>query len=374
MTLLRPTPRLLPLLTLILAPPILAADNAPQAAGAALETAQVSHRTVPREYRLDGVVEAVQRTTVSAQTQGQVEEIFYDVDDFVEKGALLARLRDTEHRTRVAQTTADLKSAAAELTRAEEEFARVEGLYRNKNVSESEMDRAAATLAGAEARLDAAQASLEQAEEQLQYTRIRAPYSGIVINRHIELGEIASPGQPVMSGISLEELRVTVDVPQSVIPAVRNLGEVNVYLPQGSDFAEPAAAVVRPERITVFPFADMGSNTFKVRLDLPSDLEDLFPGMFVKTGFVTGKKEELTVPKPAVVYRSEVTGVYVVDPDGTVRFRQIRIGRDHGDVLVVLSGLTAGEHVALDPVAAGVTLKMQAKAQAGTQAGGDQDG
>jgi RND family efflux transporter MFP subunit len=360
--------RLLPLLAALLAPPVLAAGDAGGSAPSALPSAEVAYLTVPREYRLDGIVEAVNRTTVSAQTQGQVEEILYDVDDFVEKGEVIARLRDNEHRARVAQAAAELKSATAELSRAEDEFARVEGLYANKNVSESEMDRAEAELAGAEARLDAAQAALEQAQEQLAYTRIRAPYSGIVTNRHVELGEIASPGQPVMSGISLEELRVTVDVPQSVIPAVRELGEVNVYLPNGGDEAE----VVQPERITVFPFADMGSNTFKVRLDLPEGLENLFPGMFVKTGIVTGKKEELTVPKAAVVYRSEVTGVYVLDPDRGVHFRQIRVGRDYGGALVVLSGLTAGETVALDPIAAGVALKAQAKAKAGM--GSDDDG
>jgi RND family efflux transporter MFP subunit len=255
----------------------------------------------------------------------------------------------------VAQAAAELKSASAELSRAKDEFARVEGLHRKKNVSDSEMDRAEAELAGAQARLDAAQAALEQAQEQLRYTQIRAPYSGIVTNRHVEPGEIASPGQPVMSGISLEELRVTVDVPQSVIPAVRKLGEVNVYLPNGG--------VTQPKRITVFPVADLGSNTFKVRLDLPDQLENLFPGMFVKTGFITGKKEELTVPKAAVVYRSELTGVYVVNREGAVRMRQIRVGRDHGDALVVLSGLSAGERVALDPIAAGVALKAQATAQ-----------
>jgi RND family efflux transporter MFP subunit len=354
-------PALVPALALQLAAGLAAAgDVATKPAAESLATAQVAYRTVPREYRLDGVVEAVNRTTVSAQTQGQVEEIFYDVDDFVEKGEVIARLNDTEHRTRVAQAAADLKSATAELVRAKDEFARVEGLFRKKNVSASEMDRAEAELAGAEARLDASQAALEQAQEQLKYTQIRAPYSGIVTNRHVELGEIASPGQPVMSGISLEALRVTVDVPQSVIPAVRELGEVNVYLPDGGEQAD----VVQPERITVFPFADLGSNTFRVRLDLPEQVANLFPGMFVKTGFVTGKKDELTVPKAAVIYRSEVTGVYVVGADGDVDLRQIRVGRDQGDALVVLSGLTEGETVALDPIAAGVELKAQARARA----------
>ena len=326
-----------------------------------LATATASYRLVPKEYRLDGVVEAINRTTVSAQTSGQVEAILYDVDDFVEKGDLVVRLRDTEHRARLAQAAADLKSASAQLEQARDEHARIKGLYQQKNISESAMDQAKANLESAEARLESAQANLQQAQEQLEYTQIRAPYSGIVIRRHVELGEVASPGSPVMSGISLEQLRVIIDVPQSVIPAVRELGEIKVYLPNGE--------LVTPERITVFPFADLGSNTFKVRADLETHSEGLFPGMFVKTGIVTGKKEQLTVPQQAVVYRSEVTGVYLVDADDNIRLRQIRIGPIMDDEVVVLSGLTEGERVALDPIAAGVALKAQAQARTDKGAG-----
>ncbi len=109
----------------------------------------------------------------------------------------------------------------------------VKGLYDKKNVSDSAMDQATADLASAQAALDAATARLEQAQEQLEYTEIRAPYSGIVTHRHVQVGEMASPGQPVMSGISLDELRVIVDVPQSVIPAVRGGGSARIYLPDG---------------------------------------------------------------------------------------------------------------------------------------------
>ena len=103
-----------------------------------------------------------------------------------------------------------------------------------------------------------------------------------------------------------------------------------------------------------------------MRLDLPRDTKSLFPGMFVKTGFVTGERRELAVPKGAVVHRSEVTGVYVVGDDGQVRFRQIRLGRALDDTYAVLAGLSEGERVALDPIAAGVVLKSQ---QAGGRSG-----
>ncbi len=316
-----------------------------------LTTAVVEDRSVPREYRLDGVAEAVNRGTISAQTQGEVREILYDVDDVVEEGNLLIRLKNTEHQARVEQ--------------AREDHDRVKGLFKKKGVSRSAMDAAEADLKAAQGSQEAAIAGLEQAQEQLEYTQVKAPYSGIVTTRHVEFGEMARPGTALITGISLSDLRVIVDVPQSVIAAVRELGEANVYV---------GDKAIEPTKITVSPFADAGSNTFMVRLDLPERTEGLFPGMFVKTGFIIGKKDQLVVPKQAVVYRSEVTGVYAVEDEGHVRFRHIRVGRKLGDALVVLSGLEAGDQVALDPVAAGVTLKKQIKAAHGAGGGDKHDG
>jgi len=322
-----------------------------------LDTAAVEYRPIAREYRLDGIVEATNRTTVSAQTQGQVEALFCDVNDFVERNAVVARLKDTEHQARVAQAAAELKSTTAQVRQSQDEYARVKGLHEKELASDSAMDQATTDLKSAVARFESAVAGLDQAREQLEYTQIRAPYSGIVIERHLEVGEVASPGKPVMTGISLDELRVIVDVPQSLIPSVREGREVRIYLPGGE--------TMTADKIIVFPFADLGSNTFTVRLSLPEGIKGLFPGMFVKTGFVTGDKQELVAAKAAVVYRSEVTGVYVIDGEGRLHFRQVRLGRDLGESLVVLSGLSEGERVALDPIAAGVALKAQAAAAAG---------
>lgn len=317
-----------------------------------LETAQAELRQLPREFRLDGTVEAVNRTTVSAQTSGQVQEILYDVDDYVEKGAVLAVLKDTEHQSRVNRAAADLTGAVAQRQEAEDEYRRSKELFTKKLVAESTLDKAASALKSATARFEAAQADLAQAQEQLEYTRIRAPFAGIVTERQVQVGETAQPGQRVMSGISLEQLRVSVDVPQSVVPLVREFGQARVQY-QNGDW-------VVVQKITVYPIADHGSNTFKVRLWLPEGTAKLFPGMFVKTSFVTGIKEDLVVPVQAVVYRSEVTGVYVVEDDGRVRFRHVRAGqRSANGHVLVLAGLMPGERVALDPIAASVELKRQ---------------
>ncbi|MEJ2576535.1 MAG: efflux RND transporter periplasmic adaptor subunit [Gammaproteobacteria bacterium] len=330
----------------------LLAGAATTATATELATTPVERVEVPRVYRLDGVVEAVSQSTVSAQTSGQVAEVLFDVEDYVDKGDLLLVLKDTEQRARVDQAEANLRAAGARLRDARQELERIEGVHARQLVSQQELDKARAALDTASAQHEAAAAALEQAREQLGYTRVRAPYKGIVTRRLVELGEVAQVGTPLMTGISLERLRVVVDVPQSVVPQVRDYAEAQVRTPGGG--------WIDAERITVFPFADQASNTFKVRLDLPADVAGLFPGMYIKAAFVTGAREALVVPEESVVFRSEVTGVYVVDDEGRVSLRHVRVGRPLGDGRVaVLAGLSEGERVALDTIAAGVLLKDQ---------------
>jgi RND family efflux transporter MFP subunit len=317
-----------------------------------LETAEASKRETAREFWLDGDVEAINQTTLSAQTQGQVEEILFDVDDFVEAGQVVIRLKDTEQQAGLNQAKADLKEAAARLTEAQDDYKRTQDLYAKKLTSKAALDKATAALKSARARKEAAEAGLVKATQQFDYTRIKAPYSGIVTQRFVEVGETASPGQKLMSGISLDQLRVTVDMPQSLIPVIREQRKARVLLPTGE--------TIEGTDLTIFPFADQASNTFKVRVDLPQGIKGLFPGMFVKTAFVTGVKQELVVPREAVVYRSEVTAVYTVDKQGGVHFRHIRAGQPAADGMIsVIAGLSPGERVAIDPVAAAARLKQQ---------------
>ncbi len=332
------------------------------AQGGGLQLEAVKRVVVPRIFRLDGVVEAVNQSTISAQTSGQVEAIYYDVDDVVEKGALLVKLKDTEQRAALRRAEAELRAARAVLKDAESSYRRIEDLYRRKLVAKSELDKAQANLKTARAKLDSATAALAQAKEQLSYTRVTAPYTGIVTQRHVQVGEVAHPGTPLMSGVSLEQLRVSVDVPQSLVFPIREKRKAVVELPDGR--------WIEARKITIFPFADPASNTFKVRLELPPKLENLFPGMLVKNAFETGRMPALVIPVRAVAYRSEVTAVYVQDEDGRLHFRHVRLGSLLGEEhVVVLAGLQEGEKVALDPVRAGVELKKQRRQRVAGEGG-----
>jgi len=260
---------------------------------------------------------------------------------------VIMRFTDTEQRAALRNAEAALEEATARFEQAESEFERISAMFENETVPKARYDQARANYDAARARLDAARSGVATAEEQLEYTVVRAPYAGIVSARHVEVGELVRPGQPLMSGLSLESLRATVDVPQSMIEPIRRIGRAFIYV--GEDR-------IAGENLTFFPIADPQSNTFRVRVDLPTGSATLYPGMFVKVGFVIGETQRLLIPAAAIVYRSELTAVYRVYGD-EVNLQQVRLGRRYGDNLEVLAGLTEGEVVATDPVRAGVYVK-----------------
>ncbi|ROR29813.1 efflux RND transporter periplasmic adaptor subunit [Inmirania thermothiophila] len=324
-------------------------------AAAALETATVVREPVAEERVMDAVVEAVNQATVAARTAGRVVEVLFDVDDYVPAGALIVRLDDTAHRAGLEAAQAQLAEARARVREAETEFGRVERLHRRGLVARAELDRARAALDAARARVMAAEAQVAAAEEALERTRIRAPYAGIVTRRMVEVGESVQPGTPLMAGLSLERLRVTAAVPQSLAERVRAGAAVRVRLPDGRTLAIPR------ERVTVFPYADPVTHTVRVRLALDPGVKDLYPGMLVKAAFTLGRVPRLLIPAQALVRRSEVQAVYVVDEAGGIHLRLVRVGRRLDDGrLEVLAGLAEGERVALDPIRAGIALKERA--------------
>lgn len=306
------------------------------------ETITVAPRTSARERSWDGVVEAVNQATLSAQTRGRVVELPFDVNDYVEAGQVVVRFTDVEQVSAQRRASAALNAAQADYTEAEVAFRRTEELVAKQLLARATLDQARARRDAARAALEAARAGVSEAGEQVDYTVIRAPYSGILTARHVELGESVQPGQPLVSGLSLQQLRVNVEVPQSDVAALREHGAAAVVLPGGSR--------VEASKVIVFPYADPGTHSFKVRVELPEAETGLQPGMTVKVAFKTGEARHLWLPATALVTRSEVTAVYVVGEDNRVALRQVRLGHRRDGEVEVLAGLAEGDRIAANPL------------------------
>lgn len=314
----------------------------------------VAATSVRDTITLDGTLEATNKATLTAQTTGRVVKINYDVDDYVPAGAVVMELAGSEQGARAARAGAGLAEAQAALHEAETNFQRAGQLVKQQLISQADYDRVQANFEAAKARVSSAAAGQSEAQTQYGYTKVRAPYNGIVTARHIEVGELATPGRALISGLSLEKVRVTTHVPQKFIDKVREQKKLQLVLQDGT--------TIEATNVVVFPFADEDSHSFKVRADLaPNVSGEIYPGMFVKVRLTIGENPAIRVPLAALIERNEITGVYVRHTDGTPELRQVRVGRRENGAVELLAGLAAGEVIWLDAKTAVALLTPPAK-------------
>ncbi|MDO8890871.1 MAG: efflux RND transporter periplasmic adaptor subunit [Sulfurimicrobium sp.] len=323
----------------------------PAEAALPFATAPAQHREVDLTYAAEAVVEAVNQATMAAQISGRVIEVAFDAGDAVKKGQVLVRIDESEARQAVAGSEAEVAQAQANLQNSRLAYDRSKQLLAQKFISQAAVDKAQADYRSAEAQLKVALARVGQTTATRGFATIVAPYDGIIASRQVELGEMASPGKALMTFFSPKGLRVVASIPQYKLAQVRQSSRAQVEFPELKQW-------VPGTRVTLLPVADTRTHTTRARVDLPADLKGIYPGMFARAHFSIGRAQKLLIPASAVVRRSEVAAVYVVDAKEQISFRQIRLGEPVGQSEVeVLSGLVQGEQVALEPIKAGITLK-----------------
>ena len=300
-----------------------------------------------REQVWDGVVEAVNQVTITAQTNARVTELPHEVNDVVAKGEVLVRFSDVEQKSARNAAQAQIASAQASYKDAQASYDRIATVYAKGYVSTAQMDQQRAARDAAKAALEAARAQFGAVGQQLDYTVLRAPFAGVITQRFVHVGQAVQAGppspQPLIQLQALDDLRVNVQVPQSAVETIRKFGAAQVLPTDG----QPITA----SSVEVFPYADPATHSFNVRLQLPAGDTGLYPGMTVKVAFATGEAKRMLVPATALVQRGELVAVYVIG-DHDVTLRQLRIGNHLGAEVEVLAGLDDGERVADDPQAA----------------------
>jgi RND family efflux transporter MFP subunit len=324
------------------------AEPPPKAAAktGSIETAVVEVRDIELTYSAEAVVEAVRQSTVAAQISGRIVELRFDVGDYVKKGEVIVRIDERAAAQALAASEAQVRQAEAALRNARAEYERARQLVAQKFLSQAALDRAESEYKAAQERVSALLAGAGQAKTERGFATVVAPYSGIVSARHVELGEMATPGKPLMTGFDPGTLRVTATVPQTQVAAIQAGAKARIELPSVARWIEAAS-------LTVIPAADPRTHTTQVRIGLPAEVRGIYPGIYARAHFVTGRKPALLVPRAAVIRRSELTAVYVVSE--SIQLRQIRLGTAGDEKAVeVLAGLKPGERVAVDPVKAGL--------------------
>jgi RND family efflux transporter MFP subunit len=300
--------------------------------------------TTPLEYTAVGSVVSDQRVEVASRLSGHIREIVVQEGDRVRRGQLLARLDASDVEGGIRQGQAASGAAEAALRDAQIDLERFERLFERGSVSDNELRKVRLRFEAAREARNQARAGLDTALAQRAYAEITSPMDGVVVARHKRAGDLALPGVPLLTLESGRGLLFETFVAESQVAAITTGKPVPVSI---DGLPTPLKGTVS----RVVRSGDPVTRSYQVKIALPETV-GLMSGMFGRAAFPLGESHLPTVPRPALVERGGLTGVFVVDAQGVAHFRWLRIGREWPDRVEVSAGLTGDERfVAAAPAA-----------------------
>lgn len=318
-----------------------------------------------------GYVTPRRRATISAKITGQITELRVDEGTRVKKGEILARLDDANIRATIRTLTAEVASSEASVSEirvtmknAEQNYVRNRNLRASENITAREVDDSKAQFDALASRLNAARKQVdvsrnrlaEMKQELANYT-VTAPFSGIVVSKDAQMGEIVAPGSAgggytrtgIVTVVDMDSLEIEVDINESYIARLKKGQKATATLDAYPDWRIPSS--IR----TIIPTADRQKATVKVRLAFESLDPKILPDMGVKVSFIEKDEkpvqaaERVRVPSVSVAEKGGETAVFVYT-DGRVERRPVRTGSSEGKTVEILAGLLPGEQVAVSGV------------------------
>jgi RND family efflux transporter MFP subunit len=324
-----------------------------------IEVTTVREQTVPDTFAAVGTVHASRSAPLSSQVMGAIAAVNVREGDAVRHGQVLVTIDDSQPRAAVEQAQAALSAAEHELAAAESEvtlakatFSRLQTLYDKKSLSAQEYDEGRTRLQSGEARRDTAraaraqaEAALEQARTHLGYTRVLAPFDGVVTERRVDPGALASPGMPLLTLETGGQYRLEAAVDERDLSSIHMGEAVLVFLDAAG--REPLNGKVAQ----IVPAADPASRSFTVKIDLPAH-KNVRSGIFGRAAFARGSRQAVFIPQTAVTEHGQIQTVYVLAENSIATLRYVTLGSPgptQANSREVLSGLSAGETVVAAP-------------------------
>jgi RND family efflux transporter MFP subunit len=318
-----------------------------QAKGPLVKVVATGQKSISNFTEIDGVVEAVKQSTLSAQIPGRVINLNVKAGDRVRLGQLLATIDDRETQTGVLRSQAQLQQSDAELRQLQFALKRTQDLKAQGFVSSAALELAESQYKAAKAGRDSAGAATDQAKVTQSFSKITAPYDAWVLETSVQIGDLAMPGKPLLSLYAPQPLRVVMQWPASEKNTLPRLQDIQIQM--GNE-------IVKPLSMQVMPNADGVSQTIGIKLDLPKTgtAANAAPGQQVRVRTAGNSQAKGLVPSAAILRRGEITAVYVAQDNGFA-MKLVRIGADHGAAGVeIWAGLKEGELIAVDAVQAGM--------------------
>lgn len=317
---------------------------------------QAATQKLPETVDTVGTVRATESAALSSQIMGTVTSVAVREGDRVRTGQILICIDAAQLSSQADRAHASVVATGQQVAAAESDAAlaastlkRFEMLKTQKSVSPQEFDEVQSRSQAASARLamvrsqEAAAQAAEAAARTMQgYTRIHAPFDGVVTERKADPGAMSMPGTPLLTIEKSGPLRLEVSVDESLLPAVRAGAGISVVI-DGL-----GASPLQGRIAQILPAADAASRSFLVKIDLPS-APGLHSGMSGHAMLERGAREVLMIPGSAIVAHGSMQSVYVIGPNQIASVRYISAGNSHGNAVEILSGLSAGESVVDSP-------------------------
>jgi RND family efflux transporter MFP subunit len=294
---------------------------------------------------LPGTLQGYVQSPISARASGYLRRWTKDIGSRVEKGELLAEIETPEIDQQLSQAIAARQQAASSLELAKSTVARWENLRKKDVVSQQDLDERRSAVAQATANLAAADANVQRLKQTEGFKRVLAPFSGVVTRRNVDVGDLidAGSGRPLFLLAQTDPLRVYINVPQAYAqlikagqPVVVTQAELRDQRFQG-EVARTSGAI------------DAGTRMMQVEVSLPNKDGALLPGAYVQVSLPLAASKSLTIPGNALLFRAEGTRVAVVDAQGKVHLRPVSIGRNYGETVEVLDGISGTDRLVLNP-------------------------
>jgi membrane fusion protein, multidrug efflux system len=306
--------------------------------------APVAQRPVARYYTVPGSVISDERVQLSSRISGFIKHLAVREGDRVKRGQVLVRIDPADVAGAIERASAALESAQADLADATADVRKFAALAATGAVPADTLRKAEVRRNVAEARLAEARAALGTARAQQAYATILSPVNGVVIERFAQVGDLATPGAPILELEARQSLVFQAFVAESRVAEMTLDAPARVRL-------DAVSGTLEGKIVRVVPSGDPVTRRYEVKVSLP-ETAGLLPGMFGRVEFAAGTDAPLVVPRAALVERGGLTGAFRLGPEGRAQFRWVRTRREMGDIVEITAGLGPGDRVVLDPPAA----------------------